>query len=64
MDRDSRNTARSAHHSDLWKYQTAKEQENITNQVYVSNAKPAWHKLMDESILAPPTYERQRQSYR
>jgi hypothetical protein len=64
MDRDSRNTARSAHWSNLWKHQTAKEQKNIANQESVSNAKPAWHKVMDESISAPPTYERQRQPYR
>jgi hypothetical protein len=57
MDRDSRNTARSAYCSNLWKHQTAKEQENITNQESVSNAKLAWRKMMDESISAPPTYE-------
>jgi hypothetical protein len=64
MDRDTRNTARSAHRSNSWRHQTAKEHENIANQESVSNAKPAWRKVMDESISAPPTYERQRRPYR
>jgi hypothetical protein len=60
MNRNSRNTSRAAYYSNLWKYQTAKEQENIANQESVSNAKPACHKLINESILAPLTYKRQR----